>query len=364
MKILSLKNKRRLRRVLESRSTIVTPMEARKLRFYQIKPTTADFFFKTLGHTNVTIEDTPHYQLALSLANDKHVSESEAFYIDYLHASWGKEKTHLFNGRIDAFKAHFKAFAAGAKAPRPALTFLSDLSPAFVLDGNHRTSFAAALQRDQKCEILPPDLALLLYSNAKEFYGTGYREMPYQSVYLNDAIIVEGRRNDALERIRLIPPHILKNKTILDVASNIGMSSLLARSEGAASCLGLELSAGMVDLATRFSTFDGKYPHVSFARFNVDEDILPPTIVYDTAFMFSIHDHLKRPDRLLEIARTNVRSYVVFEGHPGASREKYSRFFDSGMFKDVTEIGQLDESRFNSASGRRRPLWICTKHGQ
>jgi hypothetical protein len=115
----------------------------------------------------------------------------------------------------------------------------------------------------------------------------------------------------------------------------------------------------MVDLATRFAMFAGVFPSVEFVQFNVDEERISPEKGWDTAFMFSIHDHLSGPERLIQIADRNIRQFVVFEGHPGSHKERYSRFFDSGIFARVRELGSLPESRFNP--NRRRPLWICEK---
>jgi SAM-dependent methyltransferase len=182
---------------------------------------------------------------------------------------------------------------------------------------------------------------------------------PYQSIFLSRQIVVPGRRNDALERLQFLPPDFFRGRTVLDVASNFGMSALLARSLGAESCLGLELSPEMVDFGSRFAMFDGAYPHVRYEPFNIDTDSLPADARFDIAFMFSIHDHLEAPQRLVDIARDHVVGHVVFEGHPGAQRADYERFFDSGLFRSVTQIGTLPESVFKPE--RNRVLWLCEK---
>lgn len=353
------KLKLKLRRFLEGRSEVLDSERAKTLRFYQFKASTAQFFFDSLGKTSVTVEDTPHYRLASALAQNTGVVEAEGYYAAYLAASWGAARANDIPSRIDAFKRHFRAFQGGASAQRAILTYLHpDFAP-FVVDGNHRFAFAAALGKRSRVEVLPTDLALILFSKANEFYGTGNRGMPYQSVFLNGTEVVKGRRNDAIERLSMIPSPVIKGKRILDVASNIGMSALNAKRLGAAECIGLEISPNMVDLASRFSMFEGAFPDVRFRQFNVDEDSLPTGERYDTAFMFSIHDHLKKPDNLAGIARDHVTKYVVFEGHPGATKQNYTKFFESGQFKNISDIGSLSESRFNQKP--TRPLWLCEK---
>lgn len=347
------------RRIFEGRKQWISGQQARTLRFYQFKSATAAFFTERLGRTDVRIEDTPHYHFAVALLRNEGIEKAERYYADYLTASWGEKRSSEFATRIEKFKSHLTAAQSDAPMPTPVVSYFSSIDQPFVLDGNHRFSFAAAMDRSVRTEVLPADLSLLLFSKAKEFYGTGYRDMPYQSVFLNGEEVVRGRRNDAAERIRLIPPRAIEGLSVVDVASNIGMSSLFAKRAGAEECLGLEISPGMIDLSTRFAMFEGLFPKVRFTQFNVDSDSLPENEMFDTAFMFSIHDHLKRPENLITIARNNVRKFVVFEGHPNATKSNYAGFFESGLFKSIEEIGALSESRFNKL--KNRPLWLCEK---
>jgi hypothetical protein len=161
-------------------------------------------------------------------------------------------------------------------------------------------------------------------------------------------------------RVDLIPVHVLAGRTVLDVASNIGMSSILAHARGASACRGLEVSSRMVDISTRFAMFEGAFPKVRYTTFNLDRDCLINEC-YDTAFMFSIYAHLKKPQNLLEIARHNVKRFVVFEGHPGTSRVDYIPFLESGVFGRISELGLLPCSRLVDLPRNKRPLWLCEK---
>lgn len=337
------------------------PDSVSELRFYQFKANTAAFLFDRTGRTDIRIRDTPHFALAAAVVSGDadQIQAAETFYRDYLVASWGIGKASEFDQRLSDFRSHLAATRAGKRMPLPVLTGLIDSDSRFVVDGNHRAAFAAVLGNPLKVEIWDPQAAFMTFSKVKEFYGTDHRDMPYQSVFLGGKEIIAGRRNDAIERLSIIPSHVIAGKTVLDVASNVGMSSLIARSMGAQACLGLEVSPSMVNLAMRFAMFDSAYPAVKFRQFDVDVDSLGADVTFDTAFMFSIHHHLKNPGKLIEIADKNVKRYVVFEGHPNTARSDYVSFFDSGLFRSVEQVGSLPELIFNT--DRNRLLWLCEK---
>ncbi|WP_421362182.1 class I SAM-dependent methyltransferase [Agrobacterium rosae] len=352
--------KRIVRRFLSRHIETLEYADLENLRFYQFKKSTAKFFYDRFGRTDIRVRDTPHFAFAKSLLLNEENDPGEQYYRDYLAASWGVNSSGgKIEDRIQEFKAHFEQCRTQSTVKKPTLTRMLNTSELFVVDGNHRIAMQAALRKRSSVEILPPDLATLIFSRSTEFYGTGFRNMPYQSIFLNGEEVVKGRRNDALERLKLVPKPVLEGCSILDVASNIGMSSLFAHQLGASKCVGLEISQKMVDLSSRFTMFDGRYPDVQFGQFNIDHDELPRDTKYDTAFMFSIHDHLQKPSKLLEIAENFIRSWVVFEGHPNGTRSNYAKFFESGIFKNVEELGKLQESVFNPSLNRI--LWLCEK---
>lgn len=342
----------------------LAPPALSTLNFYQFKAGTARFFHARLGRTTVQISDTPHFAFAQALAsgNPEAITKAETFYRAYLSASWGNAETDAsIARRVAQFRDSFAHYQANGFSEAPALTMLPTSDQPYVVDGNHRVSIAAALGKPLAAELWPLDQAFLKFNRVKEFYGTDNKNMPYQSVYLKGDEVIAGRRNDLHHRLAMIPKHVIAGQDILDVACNVGMSSLIARSLGAKACLGLEYSAPMVDIATRFAMFDSAYPTVSYRQYDVDAEDLDADRQFDTAFMFSIHDHLKNPHKLIEIADRNVRKHVVFEAHPGGKASKYDAFLNSGLFADVTELGRLDASRSRQDQSRR--LWLCTRKG-
>lgn len=331
------------RRRREVRHAVFPASRVSDFRFYQFRKSTAEFFHRTVGRTDIRTMDTPHYALAMG---------NPAQYAAYIQAGWGTNSQETIAKQVKAKIHHLERF----KTSNPSSIVLTRLGDDFfVVDGNHRAAFSIALGRDVPAEIWPIDLAFSTFSDVKRFYGSGNRNMPYQSIFYQGKCVIPGRRDDALERLSLIPSSVIQDMSILDVASNYGMSSLLARSLGASCCTGLEISSQLVDLACRFAMFEGLWPHVQFRTFDVDKNRL--TGSFDTAFMFSVYSHLKQPESLARIVRENIRKYVVLEGHPNDVRDKYQEFF--AEFKTVSEIGRLPESVFQPE--RTRILWLCEK---
>jgi len=335
------------------------PDEVNSFRFYQFRPSTAKFFVDRLARTDVRIADTPHlaFAAALESGSPTTIDEAREFYRDYLQASWGRVPAEDIEKRIKRFLKHFAHHRERGSKARPVITRIGN--DYFVVDGNHRTAFGVALGRTVECEVWSMDLVYRHFARSQEFYGTGNRGIPYQTVYFRGEAIVPGRRSDTAERLSMVPRELLAGTSILDVASNIGMSSIMAVNMGAGSALGLEISQPMVWQAVRSAMFEDVYPKAQFRQFDLDQDKLSPNELYDTAFMFSIYTHLKNPQVLHEIARSHVRKGVVFEGHPGTSRSDYAAFFDSGLFSRVEELGRLRVSVFKEE--RSRPLWACFK---
>jgi hypothetical protein len=159
------------RRKTEVTHLTLEPQNIEKLRFYQFKATTAGFFYDRLKKTDIRVADTPHYQLAVALAenNPQKISEAEQYYRDYIACSWQTNDDAKISKRIDEFREHFQLFRdRKIFQPAPVLTQLGQSGDLFVVDGNHRTSFSAALQRPLKCEKWPLDLAFLHFFTVRE----------------------------------------------------------------------------------------------------------------------------------------------------------------------------------------------------
>ncbi|MDB4582895.1 class I SAM-dependent methyltransferase, partial [Draconibacterium sp.] len=220
-------------------------------------------------------------------------------------------------------------------------------------------AISSALGLSVQAHVLDFSEAYDRYMGVNAFYGTNNKNMPYQSVYVNRTVVRPGRRDDIYDRLGMLPSELLKQKSVLDVGCNIGMNAIGAIKSGASRVVGLEVSLEMANYATRFAIFDDCYKDVEFREFNVDEEILPASEMYDVAFMLSVHNHLQRPEALAKIAKNHVEHAVVFECHPDTELEDYKDFIDAGGFSKKEKISVLGTSVFDRSP--TRPLWILYK---
>lgn len=338
----------------------LTTAEIKRVLFYQIKPETLAFF-RNIGIRSVpTVADTPHYKFARSILENgrQGAAGEEELYRNYLQASWVGKNGDI-EDRINKFANHLKIFLSSRSTNAPLLTtFLGD-NDLYAVDGNHRLAFSLAAERNLDVKIAPFYKALKIFNPIKEYYGQGNKGKPYQSIYFNKRMIVTGRRVDLIERLNLIPPEAINGNSILDIASNFGMSSIIANINGAKKCTGIERSGDLVKFSNKMSILHEREKSVQFLKYDIDYPEKPISNVYDTAFAFSIYSHLKNKNKLFEIFAKNVKKYVIFETHPNVKIENYPELFESNQFKSCDFLGNLNYSY--DKPEKCRGLYILTK---
>ena len=333
--------------------------EVGNLRVFQYNIGSAQYYRDTIGHVPIRIATAPHAHFAKNILALADTGGEDAY---RPRASWSAipaNRAGNIDGKVEAFRAlialHQKGQAVRLSRSHRyrAMTSLTSSTGTIgpPLPGQNQHLWRRSV---------PFDLVFARYLAPPEYYGAGHKGRPYQTIYFKGRPSITGRRTDILERVELIPRHVLANASVLDVGSNFGMNALAAAWGGAASVLGLEQSHKLANTATRLSVLNGLYPRVTFRQYDVDTDSLDAAAQFDTGFMFSVFQHLRDPGRLLQIADKHIRKFVAFEGHPGTTHSRYTSFLDSGLFTTVTLIGYLDHSASNTLTGRR-PLWLCEK---
>ncbi|MGJ8530986.1 MAG: hypothetical protein ACSHYC_02320 [Alphaproteobacteria bacterium] len=339
--------------------TLVTA-EIEKVLFYQIKPETLAFF-RDIGISGVpSVADTPHYKFARSILENgrQAASVEEELYRNYLQASWAGKNGDI-EDRINKFADHLKVFVSSRSTSAPLLTtFLGD-NDLYAVDGNHRLAFSLATKRNLEVKIAPFNKALKIFNPMKEYYGQGNKGKPYQSIYFNKRMVVTGRRVDLIERLNLIPTEAINGMEILDIASNFGMSSIMANIHGAKKCTGIEKSKELVNFSNKMSILHEREKSVHFLQHDIDHPEKPISDFYDTAFAFSIYSHLKNKKNLFEIIEKCIKKYVIFETHPHAKIEDYPELFDSKKFRSCDFLGNLNYSY--DRPEKCRGLYILTR---
>ena len=352
-----------MRRWREAERVELTPEDQAAIRFYAFTSATAKFFHERTGRTDIRMQDTPHFRLAAALVSGPpdEMAAAEEYYKDYLAAAGRGTCAAEHEPDLAGFTRLFRAAQQGTSpAATVVVTRILPDDDWFLVQGTATLAVAWALGRTLRAVRWPYDVAFMTYAPSAEFYGTRHYNRPYQSIYHRQRLVIPGRRTDIAERLKLIPPDVLSGASVLAVASNFGMNGILARQMGASSVLGIEYSARMVDLASRFAMIEGVYPSVQFRTFNIDTDALGDDERFDVGFLFAIYSHLRRPERLLQIAEQHIRRHIVFEGRPGGTFQEYQPFLESGIFESVRELGRLARSVFHPED-RTRMVWLCTK---
>lgn len=277
--------------------------------FGQQHPGTTDLFDRrsSVGwyHT-VEVAEFPHYRF---LAGDP------LAYTEYLEKSWSFYGLPLADipARIERFRCLTRDVAAAGRNQVPVrLTRRLD-GRVIVIDGNHRVSICRHLGIEPLADfVVLREYMADLTRNDGEFYGTGHRSMPYQSITDDDETLLEGRRTDLEERARLIDPEDVRDRTIVDFGCNLGMALHCVARHGFREAVGIEASRAIALAAIRLN--------VIFARpirFRLHDLACPLDLGrrHDTGFAFSIDRHVKNDEALADNLRRNVARVVYFETH-------------------------------------------------
>src|SRR5690606_7029287 len=99
----------------------------------------------------------------------------------------------------------------------------------------------------------PPQFMAKVNNVPTEFYGTKPLNRPYQSIFLGGKEIIQGRRRDTYERMQRIRPEDLRQKRVIDLGCNFGMSSYIASELGAADVVGVDANPKIISAAVRLN---------------------------------------------------------------------------------------------------------------
>jgi hypothetical protein len=347
-----------------ARSKILRHNELKRMVFGQHNVNTQQFFLDKYGeYHSVTLPQFPHYLLLKELLENPF---HENIYSEYLRASWeyryGAEVNTDENRKrqikkfLDLYwdiaeKKHLNSKAIKypvTVCPRPDGHFI-------IVDGNHRASIALKLGLDLKVSFIKPskyfrDIATI----PEEFYGSARLNMPYQSVFHGEEKLLEGRRPDILERMKLIDGEDLNGKTVLDLGCNIGASCFLAAHFGASRVYGVDFSPNLISAAVRLNAYFATPSVFIVHDLNTALDSVP---VCDTVFCFSLVDHLSTNEGITQTILERTGRVLYFEGHANTTLKDYKYLLNGDNFADIKQIGYLRDGVHTKRASR--PFLRC-----
>jgi len=285
---------------------------------------TIDFFKKYFDNWNlIPVENFPHYSFL----------KSGDMYDKYLRASWrnpripkdytlqtSMEKHQQFNNLLHDIKIN------GCKDPITVVK--SSTGKRFVVDGNHRSSICKYLGITPRYEIIPvKDYIQNIITNEKERYGT-QNKVSYQPIYDdNNQIILYGRRNDLIDRHKIMEKWLsFNNKVIADLGANLGSSLHLALRGGAKHVYHVEKSTTLLTAAIRLAVLKGVNT-IDFLQADLSKEGIILKEKVDIVFCFSIHKYVEN-DNLLSTSISRILKndgYLIFETH--SKKEKIPKEF-------------------------------------
>jgi SAM-dependent methyltransferase len=182
-----------------------------------------------------------------------------------------------------------------------------------------------------------------------------YRDnMPYQSLFHKETELLRGRRPDVLQRIKSVRPDDLQGKTVLELGCNIGSNCFLATQFGATHATGVDYSPRLISAAARLNSFMAAPAFFCVYDLNVE---LADEQRADTVFCFSVVNHLKNTDGIVQTILKKPGSVLYFEGHAGTSRQDYDYLLRDEYFRTVELVGFMRDGIHTHKT--TRPLWRC-----
>ena len=329
-----------------------------ELLFGQQHLGTQDFFAQRCGqyHT-VPMSEFPHRQFIRKLAEG--TSQAERPYLDYLECSWsyhyGPEKNtpDLRAARALRFAEQFQLLSKSRQI-EPIRVCQRPDGKMIVVDGNHRASIADELQLPLPAELIPLEQHLRSIATIPdEFYGSKRLDKPYQSIFYQGRELLEGRRKDVAERLKMILPADLQGKRVIDFGCNLGMSCYLAAERGAREVLGIEGSKNIATAAIRLNALFAA--PCSFRQH--DLGIETTTGKFDTVFCFSIINHVKDKQAFVRTIDQALGGVMYFEGHANTTQHHYEYLLNDQRFSQIELLGYTQDGIHKSSSSR--PLWRC-----
>jgi len=332
--------------IRRTKAKIIPYDQLDRLVFGQQHYGTKDFFTNLYGqcHT-IPLSQFPHYRFI-----DQHTHEPHAkhIYSEYLEASWGYAKKDKntqesrwkqideFMDLCDSLKKSKKFIYPITVCPRPDGKLI-------LVKGNHRASIAKKLGMDIKAVFISPATHLRL-------------KMPYQSIFDGDTRLVEGRRPDILERMKMLNREDVAGKTILDLGCNIGSNCIVAAQLGAAKTFGIDYSPRLISVAIRLNSYFSLPCDFLVHDLNSRLTDVEPA---DTVFCFSLVKRLERPLELYRSIMDLTKSVLYFEGHAFTEQVDYQELLNKDNFVSIDLVGYT-RNRIDNKK-RNRPLFRCIR---
>ncbi len=152
----------------------------------------------------------------------------------------------------------------------------------------------------------------------------------------------------------------IKNKTVLDIGSNIGGISFEIIKMCPRKIVGLEYDKNKVNISNLIAKIHN-INNVSFYQNDVESDFFKFNFleIFDIVFCLSLIDHLKMKEEFLKKVYNICRETLFLEGNSLTEKRYMINLLLEIGFKKVDFIGYSNDDR--NKDNNNRPLFICKK---
>lgn len=185
----------------------------------------------------------------------------------------------------------------------------------------------------------------------------------YSSFSLRNFIVTgeESQRNTMARFEKFcIYENDIKNKTVLDVGSNIGGILLGLTRYGLKTGIGLEIDVEKVNFSNKLARFN-KINDVNFFKQDIEEEnfIEEYDDKFQVVFCLAVLEHLKDKDSLFSFLSKVCLETLYLEGNENTSTSYVENKLFIAGFKDITFLGfSADEKNIGN---NKRPMWKASR---
>lgn len=152
----------------------------------------------------------------------------------------------------------------------------------------------------------------------------------------------------------------VKNKTVLDIGSNIGGILLGLTDYGIRSGTGIEIDEEKVRFANKLSRFNNIL-HVNFIKGDIERknSIEEFDKQFDVVFCLAVLEHLKNKDFLFSFISKVCLQTLFFEGNENTSTSYVEDQLRLAGFNQITYLGLSSDEK--NEKNNKRPMWKASR---
>lgn len=169
----------------------------------------------------------------------------------------------------------------------------------------------------------------------------------------------EGQRN-TLKRFKKfeIDTNIIKEKTVLDIGSNIGGTLLGLVDMNPKLMTGWEFDEDKVNLANKIASYNS-VKNIEFKVKDVEKLDLNSLTKFDVVFCLAVVEHLKDKELLFKVLAKVCNNILFFEGNSNSNIDFITTQLKLNGFNHVEYLGFSDDEK--NAMDNVRPLFKATR---